>query len=163
MKSNEPHHIAWKIGLGIGLCCSLAIVVRYFLNRVDYSVFDSPDLPGSGACINPNLLKKLQQLQRKTGFPVFDWINSGARSPAHNRKVGGVSNSAHLMPQCYAVDIHVPNHQVRQALVKAAKEVGFTRIGVANTFLHLDVDPTKKQFVAWGYPAGSPPPINPFV
>jgi len=52
---------------------------------------------------------------------------------------------------------------VRNQLVLAAKKVGFKRIGVGKTFVHLDVDSTKSQYVAWGYPSGTRPEINPFV
>ena len=40
------------------------------------SVFDSPDSLGSGDCMKPELLNGLVKLAEKTGFPVFDWINS---------------------------------------------------------------------------------------
>lgn len=151
-------------GIGGGVLV-LALVgwVVWRRNRIDYSAFDSPDLPGSGRCIDPELIKKLKALRKRTGFPIFQWINSGARSPYWNRKVGGVATSAHLMPRCMAVDIDAPNKIVRDHLVYTAKELGFKRIGVAKTFVHLDVDPTKPQYVAWGYPTGTLPEVNPFV
>lgn len=133
------------------------------LKKIDTSVFDSPDAIGSGRCINSDLLFKLQQLQLKTGYPIFSWINSGVRTPFWNRKVGGVRNSSHEIPNCKAVDIKAINQTIRNHLVYAAKEVGFKRIGVGKTFVHLDVDKNKSQYVAWGYPKGNRPEINPFV
>ena len=85
------------------------------------------------------------------------------RSAAHNAKVGGVSNSSHLIPACKAVDIHTPNKQVRDRLVYEAHNVGFTRIGVGQNFIHLDVDTGKSQYVAWGYPKGAKAEVNPFT
>jgi hypothetical protein len=41
--------------------------------------------------------------------------------------------------------------------------VGFKRIGVGRTFVHLDVDASKSQNVAWGYPKGAKAAVNPFV
>ena len=113
--------------------------------------------------MKPELLNGLVKLAEKTGFPVFDWINSGARSAYWNSKVGGVSNSSHKIPICSAVDIKAPTIAIRNKLVVYAKLVGFKRIGVGKTFVHLDTDDTKSQNVAWGYPSGTKPPINPFI
>jgi len=130
---------------------------------IDLSVFDSPDIPGSGNCMDRQLIFMLQQLEARTGYPIFSWINSGARSPSHNSKVGGVSNSSHKMPTCKAVDIKASTKSIRNHLVSVARDVGFTRIGVGKTFVHLDTDDMKSQYVAWGYPSGTPAEVNPFV
>lgn len=118
--------------------------------------FDSPDQPGIGNCMDEEFLRMLQALEEYTGYPIFQHINSGARTAIHNAKVGGVSNSSHKMPTCRAADVHIPNRQVQRQLVFAAKAVGFRR-----TFIHLDNDPDKSQNVAWGYPKGMKPPFNP--
>lgn len=138
-------------------------MIRLPTRPIDLSLFDSPDIPGSGRCMDRRLLFMLKQLEAKTGYPIFKHINSGARSPLHNRKVGGVSNSSHKIPTCKAVDIGVPNTYIRNLLVRSARDVGFKRIGVGRTFVHLDVDSAKSQYVAWGYPAGAPAEVNPFV
>lgn len=131
--------------------------------RIDLSAFDSPDIPGSGNCMDRRLLMMLQQLEMRTGYPLFDWINSGARSESHNRKVGGASRSSHKIPTCMAVDIGVPSTHIRNQLVYEARDIGFKRIGVGKTFVHLDTDEDKSQYVAWGYPLSRKPDINPFV
>jgi len=131
--------------------------------KVDFSVFDSKDQPGSGRCIDQELLHKLILLQKRTGYPVLKRINSAVRSASHNRKVGGVSNSSHLIPKCQAVDIHTSTRSIRDRLVIEARNVGFKRIGVGRNFVHLDVDRFKSQYVAWGYPKGNKPRINPFT
>jgi len=131
--------------------------------KVDFSVFDSKDKPGSGRCIDRELLHKLILLQKRTGYPVLKRINSAVRSVSHNAKVGGVSNSSHLISKCQAVDIAVPTSSIRNRLVIEARNVGFKRIGVGRNFVHLDVDSGKSQYVAWGYPKGASPAINPFV
>ncbi|WP_242446436.1 D-Ala-D-Ala carboxypeptidase family metallohydrolase [Nonlabens agnitus] len=121
---------------------------------VDLSVFDSPDMPGSGNCMERRLIAMLHNLSLKTGYPIFSWINSGARSEAHNRKLGGLRNSSHKIPTCKAVDIRASSKSIRNNLAMAARDVGFKRIGVGNTFVHLDVDEGKSQYVAWGYLVG---------
>ena len=129
--------------------------------KIPSHIFNSPDDSLSGRCMDNKLLSMLVELQVTTGYPVFSNINSAVRTPYWNKKVGGVSNSAHL--KCQAVDIGVPNKTVRNQLVMVAKAIGFTRIGVGNTFVHLDVDSSKSQYVAWGYPSGAKPEVNPFV
>ena len=150
--------------LGIGATAGLLLFVALRPRRppVDWQVFDSPDLPGSGRCMDRALVRLLQGLERRTGYPVLRNITSAARSPAHNRRVGGVANSSHLIPTCRAVDIHVPDRATQRRLAYAARELGIRRMGIGRTFLHLDNDPRKTQDVAWGYPKGSPPPFDPF-
>ncbi|WP_081740455.1 D-Ala-D-Ala carboxypeptidase family metallohydrolase [Aquimarina pacifica] len=152
--------------LGVVSCMVIGAIVLSRMklrSKIDLTKFDSPDSPGSGICMDKRLIEMLTKLAKLTKLPIFEMINSGARTPFWNRKVGGVSNSAHKTPKCMAVDIKAPTLAIRNKLVVAAKLVGFKRIGVANTFVHLDVDATKSQNVAWGYPSGTKPPINPFT
>lgn len=156
-----------KIYYGLGLAfilivCTGAVMTYRPKPKVDLSKFDSPDLPGSGKCMNPDFIKMLVKLEKESGYPIFEWINRGARSPAHNSKVGGVSSSAHKMPTCRAADIKTATPTIQRRLVAAARKVGFKRIGIGRTFIHLDNDPTKPQNVSWGYPSGTKPPFNPF-
>ncbi len=153
--------------ISLGVSAGLVLVIVLFARKkakplLDTSVFDSPDQPGSGSCMDQGFLRMFQALEGRTGYPVFQNINSGARSAAHNAKVGGVGNSSHKIPTCRAADIHIPNRETQQNLVYAAKAVGFRRIGVGRTFVHLDNDPSKSQNVAWGYPMGTKPAFNPF-
>ncbi len=173
MAKNSNQHI--YVGLGTLSVLLIGAFVVYKSSKrkripviglpqnIDLSAFDSPDIPGSGNCMDRRLIFMLQQLEARTGYPIFSWINSGARSPSHNRKVGGVKSSSHLIPTCKAVDIKAYSKAIRHSLVYAARDIGFTRIGVGKTFVHLDVDERKSQYVAWGYPSGSRPEVNPFV
>lgn len=76
-------------------------------------------------------------------------ITSGCRCEAHNAREGGKKNSAHL--RGYAVDIQCIVGNDRYRLIRAALGVGITRIGVAKTFIHLDVDPTLPASQVWLY------------
>lgn len=165
-------HIYFGIGTLVLLLGGTFAVLRYRKNaiskkqvfqKVDFFAFDSPDKRGSGNCMDRELIWMLHELAIKTGYPIFKWINSGARSPYWNTKVGGVSDSSHLIPICKAVDIKASNKTIRDHIVRVARQVGFKRIGVGKTFVHLDIDANKKQYVAWGYPSGSIPEVNPFV
>ncbi len=119
------------------------------------SEFDSPDVPGSGKNMHHSTLLMLCEARKIAGVPFK--INSGFRSVAHNKKVGGVANSAHL--KGYAIDIATPNGKNQEIIVRALRQAGFKRFGVYTNFVHADNDPSKKQFVAWG---ANSKKINPF-
>ncbi len=109
------------------------------------SEFDSPDLPGSGTNMDKAFLEKLDKCREIAGVPFV--INSGFRTVAHNKKVGGVPNSTHT--RGHAADIAYRLAQDGFKILQAAFEVGFNRIGVYKTFIHLDNDPTLPPNVLW--------------
>jgi len=109
--------------------------------------FDSPDQPGSGKLINEVLVEMLNEVREKFGKPII--INSGYRTKEHNAKVGGKPNSSHL--KGLAVDIKCTNSTDRFHLLFLLQEIGFQRIGVAKTFIHVDLDFDKDQSVLWPY------------
>jgi hypothetical protein len=79
-------------------------------------------------------------------------IYSGMRCQKHNERVGGVPDSAHT--KGVAVDVKCHSSRGRFAIINAALSAGFTRIGVAKTFVHLDVDLSLPQQVMWTYGGG---------
>lgn len=95
--------------------------------------------------LHPLLLQKLKGLRYRIAKPII--INSGYRCNKHNKEVGGVKNSYHLLGK--AADIHVPGICLVE-LVKIVKEFGFKGIGFypERNFLHLDIRPTT-QPVYW--------------
>jgi len=106
------------------------------------SEFDSKD----GACM-PNdvlqnisdLAQEIQKIRDKAGAIV---INSGYRSPAHNKKVGGVANSYHV--QGKAADLNPRNISVKKLydLIIDMIKKGELRdggVGIYNTFVHYDI------------------------
>ena len=110
--------------------------------------FDSPDISGSGERMHEEFIQKLDELRDVLGRPLA--INSGFRSEAHNAKLSkAVGKSAHT--EGWAADIKVNTSTERLELVKFSLIHGFTRIGVAETFIHLDMDPSKPKNVLWLY------------
>jgi len=93
------------------------------------------------------LVRKLDQLREMLGKPIV--INSGYRTPETNRLVGGSPTSSHLYG--LAVDIKCLSSATRFSIIQNAMMLGFRRIGVANNFVHLDIDPEKVQDVMWTY------------
>lgn len=101
----------------------------------------------------------LESIEREIGEIT---INSGARCPAHNAKVGGKPNSAHTLG--LAVDVSTPTPSERYAILKALFKRDVKRIGWSKDkkFIHFDIatgavpNPTDSlkefpQLVAWDY------------
>ena len=75
-------------------------------------------------------------------------ISSGFRSEETNKRVGGVPNSSHL--KGCAADIVCKDSGTRQKIVNGLIQAGFTRIGIADTFIHCDTDKDKNDAI-WLY------------
>ena len=123
--------------------------MKYFTT----SEFDSPDKPGSGSLMSETILDMLDDVRGKFGKPIV--INSGYRTEEHNAKVGGKpktetsKGSSHMYG--LAVDISCKNSTDRFHLIYLLQETGFQRIGVAGSFIHVDIDFDKSQEVIWTY------------
>ncbi|MBR5780367.1 MAG: peptidoglycan-binding protein [Bacteroidales bacterium] len=85
----------------------------------------------------------LQKARDKFGVPIY--INSGYRTSAYNKKVGGASNSYHVKGQ--AVDHHVKGKVSLMELAKFYESIGCLGIIVytKSGFVHID-SRTKKYF-----------------
>lgn len=84
--------------------------------------------------VHPALVSLLETIREHFGRPVI--VNSGYRSPSHNRRVGGAKNSRHVMG--LAADIVVkgiPPAEVA-AYVETLEPGGLGRYA---NFVHVDV------------------------
>ena len=108
--------------------------------------FDSPDAPGTGGNMQVSFMNMLQLARTIAGVSFH--VNSGYRTQAHNAEVGGVANSAHT--RGYAADIAV-TASTKQTILLALQQAGFKRIGIGNTFIHADNDPTLPSPATWYY------------
>ena len=114
--------------------------------------FDSPDLKGSGVDMDSdfmNMLQNARDIAKEIDPTVIFYINSGYRTPRHNRKVGGSINSSH-MRYC-AADISAITSREKYAIVFSLLRAGFTRIGVSDDFVHVDNDTAKPKRLMWTY------------
>ena len=68
-------------------------------------------------------------------------INSACRCESHNKKIGGVKDSAHV--KGLAVDISARDDKSRFIIVSALLAMGFKRVLLYDTFIHVDMDLTK--------------------
>ena len=90
-------------------------------------------------------------------------INSGYRCEKHNKKVGGkVGDKAKGIPASThtvgaAADIHCTESRQRALILCGLLEAGFSRIGIAKTFIHVDMadrlegNDKKVEAVFWLY------------
>jgi len=88
----------------------------------------------------------LDEAREIAGIPFV--INSAYRSPEHPLSIKNPSSS-HI--KGLAVDIKATDSNTRFKIVKALVTVGFNRIGIADTFIHVDLDLDKTQNVIWTY------------
>jgi len=117
------------------------MTLRYF----KLSEFECP-------CCGENEIKTefVERLDRARALADVPFrINSGYRCKEHNKAVGGKPSSSHLIG--WASDIACLTSSARLKIVRALLDVGFDRIGVAKSFIHVDADPTKAPGVMWTY------------
>ena len=105
----------------------------------ELSEFDSPDEIGSGKYMDDPFLQMLDDARSIAGITFK--INSGFRTKSRNESCGGKINSSHLFG--YAADIHCTDSRSRFIIIDALTKAGFNRIGIGNTFIHVDNDPDK--------------------
>lgn len=113
-------------------------------NMNKYKYFSEKEIVG----LKPELVEKLDKMREECGFPFK--INSGFRTKEQNDKLkDAVVDSAHTTGE--AVDIACTDSTKRMKMISSAFTNGISRIGIADTYLHLDIDKTKPQKVIWLY------------
>lgn len=122
------------------------------MNYFKYHEFDSPDVDGSGQMMDKNFLMMLEAAREIYGQPMR--ITSGFRTENYNEELKkrgykASPNSSHL--KGLAADIECTNSTDRYNLVDSLLKAGFNRIGIADSFIHVDNDLSKAPFVIWIY------------
>jgi hypothetical protein len=97
--------------------------------------------------LNKELVDKLDIVRDICGFPFV--INSGYRTVKENSLLkDSVTDSAHTLR--LAVDIKCTDSTKRMKIVSSAFLNGFKRMGIAPTYIHLDLDQNKPNSI-WLY------------
>lgn len=107
--------------------------------------FDCSCEKGSGSLMKHEFMRRLDMARELSGIPFI--ITSGFRHVEHNKSIGGVSNSPHLLG--VAADIWCIDPQLRWEIIKACQAVGLKRFGIYSTHIHVDHDTTKKPSIMW--------------
>lgn len=93
--------------------------------------------------VAPLLVEVLQTIRNHFGKPVT--INSGYRTAAYNKKVGGAAYSQHLYGM--AADIVVAGVAPKDVAAYAEKLLsGCGGIGIYGSFVHIDVREVKSRW-----------------
>lgn len=88
-----------------------------------------------GNQMKPDFLEKLDTARDIAGIPFK--ISSGYRCPKHNKEIGSTATNH---PLGVASDIRCTDGLSRFKIIAALIQAGFTRIGVAKTFIHCDTN-----------------------
>jgi len=113
--------------------------MRYF----NVSDFDCQETGNNEMC--QDFLDKLDALRHNTGFPFV--ITSGYRDPSHS--IESRKSKPGMHSHGVAADIRIRNGAEGYKLASEAFKAGFTGIGIAKTFIHVDTRKTTP--VIWIY------------
>ena len=97
--------------------------------------------------IDSRVVELVEELRRHLGKPLI--ITSAYRCPVHNRRIGGVKNSAHV--RGYALDVKCTNSEDRERILEFLMVHVVRRIGIHPKFIHFDIDPDKPSPRVWLY------------
>jgi uncharacterized protein YcbK (DUF882 family) len=103
-------------------CCGVELMNDFFLYTIDF-------------------------IRELYGYPIF--INSGYRCEKRNDEVMGSPDSSHL--KGLAADLRVKSSTERFGIIHSSIHAGIKRIGIGETYIHIDNDSDKVQNVMWLY------------
>lgn len=96
--------------------------------------------------MNSLFMHMLDRARQKSGIPFI--LNSAYRTVAWEKAMGRDGSSSHT--KGVAVDIKCNNSSDRLKIVSALLNVGFKRIGIYDTFIHVDNDKDKIDCIFLG-------------
>ena len=123
-------------------------ITKNFTQR-EFKSRDGSKMPEDVLCNIKDLADSLQVLRDFLGEPIR--INSAYRSPEHNKAIGGVKSSQHILGK--AADIKVKDIETKDLYLiidslivdGKMKEGG---LGLYDTFVHYDIRGSKAR---WDY------------
>ena len=95
--------------------------------------------------MSEEFLEKLDELRHVCGFPFI--ITSGYRDPSHSIEARKAKAGTHA--RGIASDIRINNGNEAYDIIKNAQSMGFNGIGVAKSFIHVDI--RQGMPVIWSY------------
>lgn len=107
-----------------------------FFDTKEFESKDGKNSPFGETVVKKELIVRLNAIRSQFGKPII--VNSGYRSPEHNKSVGGVSNSQHVLGN--AADIRPEELKDLPELQKICDELNpHGGVGFYDTFCHVDV------------------------
>lgn len=119
---------------------------------MEYQYFTNNDFKNCIPACNINdmsedLMILLDKMRKIINQPII--INSAYRTKEYERKKGRNGTSSHCKGN--AVDIRCTTDSYKFLIVQTALSLGIKRIGVGDTYIHIDIDKDKTQNVIWTY------------
>jgi uncharacterized protein YcbK (DUF882 family) len=116
-------------------------------NRSEFDCNDGSVMPKEVLLNIQKLANQLQVLRDCLGVTIT--VNSGYRSPSYNKKIGGVSNSQHVIGK--AADITAKGYtpaQVNAIIEELIKSGDMLQggLGSYSTFTHYDIRKTRARW-----------------
>lgn len=97
--------------------------------------------------MNQDFMKRLDNARRIAKIPFV--LSSAYRSKEWENSHGRTGTSSHTEGR--AVDILCNAPANRFSIINSLLQAGFSRIGIANSYIHVDDSPTHAQNVVWTY------------
>jgi zinc D-Ala-D-Ala carboxypeptidase len=118
------------------IIAQIAVLMGQIKDRKKYKNFSELEVKG----LDHDFVVLLDKARDIAGIPFV--INSGFRTPEHNKNVGGVANSSHLSGK--AVDLKAINDEEQWLIVNALMKLNIQRITVytESNHIHCDMDLT---------------------
>jgi len=116
-------------------------------NKIEFESKDGSSMPDEVLRNIELLSEQLQIIRDYTGLSIT--INSGYRSPEHNKSIGGVSNSQHVKGKAADIVIDGMKPSDTYALIEYLNDKGLIKIGGLghyNTFTHVDIREKKARW-----------------
>lgn len=96
--------------------------------------------------MDKDFMDRLETARSYSSVPFV--LNSAFRSIEYEREHRRSGSSSHCLG--VAVDIRCTNDVWRLSIVKSLLRAGFRRLGIYESFIHVDSDPLKPQCIWYG-------------
>lgn len=121
----------------------MSSALKYF-SQAD---FQGANPPCSIDDMCPYFMARLDYAREIAGTPFV--VNSAYRTTEHEHARGRDGSSSHT--KGIAIDIRARTSRERYKVLKGLMKAEFSRIGIAETFVHVDADKEKASEVIWTY------------
>jgi len=116
-------------------------------SKSEFDCKDGSEMPSNVLENIKELAKNMQVLRDNLNLPIK--LTSAYRSPSHNRKSGGKSNSQHLYGKACDMQVKGMSPKDVYASIERLIELGEMKeggLGLYNTFVHYDIRGTKARW-----------------
>lgn len=124
----------------------------------DFKYFKPQEFASKGngqVKIHSKVVQGLDNVRAEMSIPIR--ITSGYRDPKHNKRVGGATNSQHVLGNAVDINLHGMDDTQKTQLMVSLMKQGFTSFGSytrSPNMLHTDIRPKARK---WHHGSGGHP------